>query len=414
MAEEPRAAPFKERLLATLLDWLPVALILSPFALTHHKPPPPVVLLLLGFLFYNGVYRTALYGQSLGKHLRGLHTVRWNGGLPGWGRAFARQLLGVALVVLSLQTKGLAAIFFLWALWDRRGQALHDKLTGTYVVTHRPAYAGPLPPDLLAGKYAVVRPIGEGGMGEVFEALHTQLNRKVALKKMRQELRKNPREKTRFLKEARTVAEMRHPSIIEIYDILEEGEDLYLVFEYMEGKTVAQILDARGRIPIREALRIAQPVCDALEYAHGRRVVHRDLKPSNVMVSEGGRFEAKVMDFGIAREAKDTLSRVGSMRDTSGTLAYMSPEQHLGMSKPASDIYSLGVTFYEMITGELPFQGPDFLAQKERMIYRPASQVQPGLPKELDAVLSLCFQAKKELRMPTAAKLWEYLKSVPA
>ncbi len=415
-SSQPALAGFGRRLLASALDWLPLlAAVLFFTRLAGHGPPPPVALSLVVYLLYNGVYRPASGTRSWGKAVMGLRLVRGDGSPLGRGRCLLRFALHVALLVLGLRTHGLLLLGFIWALWDPRRQAWHDKLLDTIVVgPDAPAAAvgASSPPGgdvgRVVGKYLVTRRVGEGGMGEVFEALHQQLNRRVALKRMRPEISQSARDKARFLKEARTVAELRHPNIIEIYDILEEADGLYLVFEFVPGRTVAAWLDEKGTLAWVDALQVMRAACDALDYAHRRRIVHRDLKPSNIMVSRGERVAVKVMDFGIAREVKDTLSRLGTT-DTSGTLPYMSPEQHLGTVDPTSDLYSLGVNFYEMLTGELPFRGPDFLAQKERLVYRPLSGLRPDVPKGVDALLHSCLQPRKEQRMPTAAALWDAL-----
>ncbi|MBI5244237.1 MAG: protein kinase [Elusimicrobia bacterium] len=198
-------------------------------------------------------------------------------------------------------------------------------------------------------KYELQRKIGEGGMGLVFEGRDTSLDRPVAIKQMRPELQLLPRDKSSFLREAKTSASLHHPFIVDIYEILEVGGDLFLVFEFVDGQTVDQILDEKERMTPGEVKRALRCVCEALAFAHSRKIVHRDLKPSNIIVSRQG--YAKVMDFGIARVVKDTTSRL-TRADTSGTLAYMAPEQELGKSTLRSDIFSLGVTAYEMLSGE--------------------------------------------------------------
>ena len=259
---------------------------------------------------------------------------------------------------------------------------------------------------LIAGKYEIIRELGRGGMGIVYEATDTTLGKSVAVKKMREELSLSARERERFLAEARTVAKLRHPCIVDIYQILEEGGAVHLVFEYVEGETVEKMLDARGKLPWAEAVRIAESVCDALACAHGQKIVHRDLKPSNVMVAKGG--YVKVMDFGIARVVKDTVSRI-SGKDSSGTLAYMAPEQELGSGDHRVDIFALGATLYEMLTGLPPFRGPNFLAQKRERAFRPLREVAPDAPEWLEAAVNRCLEPDPEKRHEAAAQLRELL-----
>ena len=270
-------------------------------------------------------------------------------------------------------------------------------------------------------KYEIIREIGRGGMGIVYEAVNRKIGKKVALKKMKDELAINPRERKRFIEEARRVAALHHPNITDIYDIVEgeypvspssshpfgKGEfegGIYLVFEYVEGKTVEQILHTVNQYGVKDAVDIIKQVCEALKYAHGRRIIHRDIKPSNIIVDDDG--IAKVMDFGIAREAKDTFSRITG-KDTSGTLAYMAPEQELGSYSEQSDIFSVGVCLYEMLTGELPFKGPNFLAQKREMLYKRVREIEPAIPESIESVIEKCLQAAKEKRYNNIISLIE-------
>ena len=238
-------------------------------------------------------------------------------------------------------------------------------------------------------------------MGIVYEAMDHRLKRIVAIKKMRDEIKLKSRERERFLREARTVAKLHHPNIVDIYDVIEEEGEIYLVFEFVQGKTVEGLIDEKGKISWRESRDTAIYVCDALDYAHRQRVIHRDLKPSNIMLTEDG--HVKVMDFGIAREAKDTVSRLSG--ETSGTLVYMAPEQHLGSYDERTDIFSLGATMYEMLMGDVPFKGPDFLAQKERMIYIRPRQIVSELPLELEEVICRCLQSDPKKRFGSAEEL---------
>jgi len=259
-------------------------------------------------------------------------------------------------------------------------------------------------------RYELTREIGRGGMGIVYEAKNKPLNKKVAIKKMKEEIKIRPREKARFLSEATTVAELHHPNIVDIYDIIEDKEDIYLVFEYIDGKTVEKIVDEKGKFALKETVRIIDKVCDALKYSHEHRVVHRDLKPSNIMISKDG--YVKVMDFGIAREAKDTISSVSGQKETSGTLAYMAPEQHIGSYNTGSDIYSLGVTLYEMLTGEVPFRGVDLYEQKKQMSYRQPTEIVSELPVEVDEIIKKCLQKDTENRYHSAEEFMNELEKV--
>ncbi len=260
------------------------------------------------------------------------------------------------------------------------------------------------------GKYKIERKLGEGAMGVVYEATDQSLGRKVAIKKMGEEIKVNDREKQRFLDEARTVALLHHPGIVEIYTIFEEDDDIYLVFEHVDGSTLDRVLDAEARIPFDRALPMFGETAGALAYAHSKNVVHRDLKLSNIMLTgEGG---IKVMDFGLARCAQESLARSSSSKEVVGSPAYMAPEQELGVSSVESDIYSLGVCLYEALSGVLPFQGPDFHHQKTHRTYQPLSQMLPGLPKGLDGLLARCLSPVPEERFRSADEFRKALNEI--
>ena len=256
------------------------------------------------------------------------------------------------------------------------------------------------------GKYKIERKIGSGGMGIVYEAVDQSLGRTVAIKKMNDEIKVDEREKQRFLEEARTVALLHHPNIVEIHTIFEEEGNIYLVFEYVNGVTLDKLLDKEVQLPFGRACRIFDEASRALSYAHSKNVVHRDLKLSNIMISSDN--ETKVMDFGLARHAQESLARVSS-REVVGSPAYMPPEQDLGVSSKESDIYSLGVCLYEALTGGLPFKGPDFHYQKERKLYQPASAAVPGLPRAVDDLIAKALSPDPGNRFKTADEFRETL-----
>lgn len=259
------------------------------------------------------------------------------------------------------------------------------------------------------GKYKIERKLGEGAMGVVYEASDQSLGRKVAIKRMSDEIKVNEREKQRFLEEARTVALLHHPNIVEIYTIFEEEDNIYLVFEYVDGQTLDKVLDKEARIPFEKAAQLFGETAGALAYAHGKNIVHRDLKLSNLMLSAEG--WVKVMDFGLARRAKESVARA-SNQEVVGSPAYMAPEQDLGASSPESDIYSLGVCFYEALSGVLPFQGPDFHNQKTRQAYQPLSQMLPGLPQGVDALVAKCLAPDPAGRFKSAEEFRRALDAI--
>ncbi|MBI4425549.1 MAG: protein kinase [Elusimicrobia bacterium] len=213
-----------------------------------------------------------------------------------------------------------------------------------------PSLPTPRPRRLHLPGFEIGRRLGRGGMGEVFEGVDLTLGRPVAIKRLRAELAPDPRERRRFLKEARVVAGLKHPNIVEIYHALEQDEALYLVFERVPGRGLDDLLAQRSRLAPTEALTIAGQVAEALDHAHAAGVVHRDLKPSNIMVWED---RVKVMDFGIARRIFDTLS-TASLGEVVGTPQYMAPEQAHGEASPQTDVYALGACVYEMLAGRPP------------------------------------------------------------
>jgi Tfp pilus assembly protein PilF/predicted Ser/Thr protein kinase len=260
--------------------------------------------------------------------------------------------------------------------------------------------SGPVGPgSLLGGTYRVTRELGRGGMGVVYEAMDEKLQRPVALKQLSRSAYGSPEMRERFLKEARLVAKLRHPHLAEIFAVAGE-EDLYLVFELVQGEALDKTLAKRGRLGLEEAKKVVGEVCEALEYAHGERVIHRDLKPSNVMFDGEGRV--KVMDFGIAHEARGTAD----MTKTAawGTPPYMAPEQEGGRVGRESDLYALAVMSYEMVTGSRPFPGPYFLEKKLKKEYPPATSVNGTLPKSVDAFFAKALEPEPEKRFRTAAE----------
>jgi serine/threonine protein kinase/formylglycine-generating enzyme required for sulfatase activity/dienelactone hydrolase len=249
----------------------------------------------------------------------------------------------------------------------------------------------------LVGKYKVNEVIGKGGMGIVYKAQDLKLMRDVALKFLPSELMRDKEAKERFVLEAQTAAALSHPNICTIHEINEEEGKSFIAMEYVEGQSLKDKLDEKP-IPIDEALRIAIQITKGLEQAHKKGIIHRDIKSANIMVSDEG--QAKIMDFGLAKVKGGTLlTREGT---TLGTVAYMSPEQARNEEVgTTSDIWSLGVVLYEMISGQLPFKGDLETSVMYSIVHenpRSLREMQPDIPSELQKLIDKALSKKPESR----------------
>ena len=236
------------------------------------------------------------------------------------------------------------------------------------------------------GRYVLGRLLGEGGMGAVHEAKDTQLGRLVAVKSLHKDLQARAGECLRFVGEAKAVAALSHPNIVQVFTIVEEEDATSIVYERISGCTLHEMIQSdEGGIAPRTALGYARQIASALDYAHAAKVIHRDLKPANVMVTRlDGKDWLKVMDFGIAKQVESSRAL---MTDTVvGTPAFMAPEQEDGVVTKQSDQFALGVTVYEMLTRYLPFNGLAARTDKRTGAFTPPSRHQPGLPPAVDAV----------------------------
>jgi tetratricopeptide (TPR) repeat protein len=265
-------------------------------------------------------------------------------------------------------------------------------------------------PEALRGQYRFERQIGSGGMGLVYLGTDLSLSRPVAIKKMREELRADERERRRFLEEARTVAALHHPNIVDIYAVVEEGPDVFLVFEYVDGETVYDILCKRKTLALSQTAGIVRGMAAALDYAHGQGVIHRDLKPSNVMIDRGGFI--KVMDFGIARAAKDAATRVAMTNTIIGTPPYMAPESERGEIRKEGDVFALAACAYEMLTGKPAFTGAGMLMNKIDMAFVPPTHSVPSLPAGVDEVVRKGLEADPAKRFHTAGEFVKALEGL--
>lgn len=244
----------------------------------------------------------------------------------------------------------------------------------------------PLPEEIAKNfpQLEILELLGEGGMGMVYKARQPQLDRFVALKILAPILSQDPAFSERFSREARALAKLNHPNIVAIYDFGKAGNFYFFVMEYVDGMNLRQLVQAQKRIQPEEALTLIPKICEALQYAHEEGVVHRDIKPGNILISKKGRV--KIADFGLARIAggESIDSRLTGAQDVMGTLHYMAPEQ---LENPLSvdhraDIYSVGVVFYEMLTGELPIGRFSSPSQKVQVDARLDEIVLRALEKE--------------------------------
>src|SRR2546421_2043900 len=242
----------------------------------------------------------------------------------------------------------------------------------------------------LSGRYRLEARIGSGGMSTVYRALDETLERQVAIKLMNREVASDSDQLERFRREARAVAQLSHPHIVGVIDAGEDEGRPYIVFEFVEGETLKQRIRRLGRLPITEAVAYAIEIARALGAAHARHIVHRDVKPQNVLIDEEG--SAKVTDFGIAR----TLDEEGLTADgrVLGTTDYVSPEQALGHAVSGqSDIYSLGIALYEMLTGDVPFKGDSQVAVAMRHVREELPDVQRLRPEASAALAAVVDRA---------------------
>ena len=288
------------------------------------------------------------------------------------------------------------------------GLATHTDATGELAAQSTKAPQAPPPPAEIARHFPqleILECLGRGGMGVVYKARQPRLDRLVALKILAPEKERDPRFAERFAREAKALARLNHPNIVTVHDFGEANGFYYLMMEYVDGANLRQLLRA-GKTTPEEALTIVPPICEALQYAHQQGIVHRDIKPENILLDKQGRV--KIADFGIAkllgpdRQAEPLTGDQQVM----GTPHYMAPEQ---VEKPATvdhraDIYSLGVVFYEMLTGELPlgkFQAP---SKKVQVDVRLDEVVLHALEKEPERRYQQASEVKTDLEAITATR----------
>jgi eukaryotic-like serine/threonine-protein kinase len=238
--------------------------------------------------------------------------------------------------------------------------------------------------EVIAGRYELEELVGTGGMSSVYRARDRQLERPVALKLLHERLGADDEHVTRFRHEAESAARLSHPNIVPVMDRGVDSGRQYIVFEYVDGESLRQLLDREGTLGVRRALEIAIAVADGLAFAHDHGIVHRDVKPQNVLISRDG--EIKVTDFGIARSADSGLTQTGTVLGTSN---YIAPEQAAGQQvTPAADVYSLGVVLYELLAGDVPFPGGNQVVVALRHATEAPPPLPSGVPPRLAAAVT--------------------------
>lgn len=381
----------------------------------------------------------ALDGPSLTVLLAGLalaaaHTAWWAPRLPQRAAWAAAAAIAAALLIVSpwLGQPLAAAVVAAAFLFGQLGRSLRDApMPGDSAP--EPAQAQPAPSSSAAavatassggatpatlGRYRIDSEIGRGSMGAVYLGRDPQIGRAVAIKTMALSRGfghdKIGEARERFFREAETAGRLHHPDIVTIFDAGESGELAWIAMEYVKGEDL-QRHTAPGRLlPVTQVLEIAARVAEALSYAHGQGVVHRDVKPANVMVGLDSGL-VKVMDFGVARVDDASRTRTGIVL---GTPSYMSPEQMAGRRTDGrSDLYSLGVMLFQLLTGSLPHEGENMAELMRRIVNEPAPDVRslrPELPEALADVVALALEKRPEVRYADGVQMAQDLRAVAA
>ncbi len=261
---------------------------------------------------------------------------------------------------------------------------------------------------IIGSRYEIMGRIGTGGMADVYKAIDRVLSRYVAVKVLKREFREDEVFVKKFRTEAQSAAGLSHPNIVNVYDVAEDRGLHYIVMELVEGITLKEYIQKKGKLTPKEVLGIALQVCSGIEAAHSNDIIHRDIKPQNIMISKEGKV--KVTDFGIAKATSSNTISTNVM----GSVHYTSPEQARGgFSDAKSDIYSLGITMYEMITGELPFDGDNTVSVALKHLQEdmtPPSDIVPDIPYSLEQIILKCTQKSPDRRYAHVALLIRDLK----
>lgn len=259
------------------------------------------------------------------------------------------------------------------------------------------------PGMLLSERYEIIDKVGSGGMADVYNAKDLRLNRNVAIKVLKLEYSNDAKFVSKFRVEAQSVAGLSHPNIVNVYDVGEDDTLYYIVMELVEGITLKKFIEKKGRLEINEAIGIGIQIAQGIEEAHKNNIIHRDIKPQNIIISKEGKV--KVTDFGIAKAATSNTITSNAM----GSVHYISPEQARGgYSDEKSDIYSLGVTLYEMLLGKVPFEGDSTVTVAFAHVHEeavPLEEIDGMIPRSLSRIVQKCMQKKPDMRYESAGAL---------
>ena len=265
---------------------------------------------------------------------------------------------------------------------------------------------------ILSGRYEIISAIGSGGMSYVYKAKDVTLKRLVAVKVLKEEYSRDANIVAKFAREAEAAGGLSHPNVVSVYDVGEQSGTYYIVMELVEGFTLKKYIEKKGKLSQRDAVQVTMQVARGLNAAHEQGIIHRDVKPQNIMVSKEGQI--KVTDFGIARINDTQISGANTM----GSVHYISPEQARGgVCDERSDIYSLGITLYEMVTGRVPFEGEstvDVALKHIKEPITPPSEYEPDLLPNLEKIILKCTQKKPDYRYRSMSALLDDLKRLLA
>ncbi len=281
------------------------------------------------------------------------------------------------------------------------------------IVAEETGSEDPLQPGAMFGRYAIVRRIGKGGMGAVYEATHVDLQKRVALKTLHPEFARDPTIRARFLQEGKAASRLRHPHVVDVSDFGVQDGNAYLVMEYLEGEGLDALLERDGALAVERIAEVLLPICSAVSAAHREGIVHRDLKPENVFLARNalGQTLPKVLDFGISKldDPASGFARTGSSA-LLGTPYYMSPEQAQGANRvdARSDQYALGVIAYECATGQKPFDADALFVLLKRVVEgdaQPPRALRPDLPIPFERMILRAMSVEPGDRFPSVEAL---------